>query len=95
MDYQGLPPVDIPLAADRSQGDTHVAGNPHFMLDPLNARVVAAHIARVFSAVDPAGAAIYKANLAQFNSTLQTKMNEWTAALKPYAGRPIVPYHPT
>lgn len=92
---EGVQLLDIPLAADRSQGDTHVAGNPHFMLDPLNARVVAAHIVRVFSALDPAGASVYKANLAQFDSSLQAKMTEWTTALKPYAGRPIVTYHPT
>ena len=92
---EGVQLLDIPLAADRSQGDTHVAGNPHFMLDPLNARVVAAHIVRVFSAIDPAGASVYKANQAKFESTLQAKMSEWMAAFKPYAGRPIVTYHPT
>jgi zinc/manganese transport system substrate-binding protein len=92
---EGVQLLDIPLAADRSQGDTHVAGNPHFMLDPLNATIVAAHIARVFSSLDPAGAAVYKANLASFESELQAKMTEWTAALAPYAGRPIVTYHPT
>lgn len=92
---EGVQLLDIPLAADRSQGDTHVAGNPHFMLDPLNAKIVAEHIARVFSSLDPAGAAVYKANLASFESELQTKMSEWTAALAPYAGRPIVTYHPT
>ncbi|HET9767108.1 MAG TPA: metal ABC transporter substrate-binding protein [Thermoanaerobaculia bacterium] len=92
---EGIQLVDIPAAADRSQGDTHLAGNPHFMLDPLNARVVAAHIVRVFSALDPAGAAAYQANLAQLDAALQAKMKEWTAALKPFAGRPIVTYHPT
>ena len=92
---EGIQLLDIPLAADRSQGDTHVAGNPHFMLDPLNSKIVAAHIVRVFSSLDPAGAAVYKANQAQFESSLQAKMTEWTAALKPYAGRPIVTYHPT
>jgi zinc/manganese transport system substrate-binding protein len=92
---EGIQLVDIPAAADRSQGDTHLAGNPHFMLDPLNARVVAAHIVRTFSALDPAGAAAYQSNLTQFDTGLQAKMKEWTAALKPFAGRPIVTYHPT
>jgi len=92
---QGVQLLDIPLAADRSQGDTHVAGNPHFMLDPLNARIVARHIAQVFTTLDPAGASIYKANLAGFATTLDAKMKEWTAVLAPYAGRQIVTYHPT
>jgi zinc/manganese transport system substrate-binding protein len=92
---QGVQLLDIPLAADRSQGDTHVAGNPHFMLDPLNARIVAEHIERTLSALDPAGATTYQANLAGFAQSLDAKMKEWTTALQPYAGRQIVTYHPT
>ncbi len=92
---QGVQLLDIPLAADRSQGDTHVAGNPHFMLDPLNAKIVAEHIERTLSALDPAGATTYQANLASFAQSLDAKMKEWTTALQPYAGRQIVTYHPT
>lgn len=92
---EGIQLVDIPAAADRSQGDTHLAGNPHFMLDPLNAKIVAEHLVRVLIALDPEGASIYKSNLAQFESSLQVKMKEWTATLAPYSGRPIVTYHPT
>jgi zinc/manganese transport system substrate-binding protein len=92
---QGVQLLDIPLAADRSQGDTHVAGNPHFMLDPLNAKIVAEHIGRVFSALDPQGAATYKANVASFNGTIDARMKQWSAKLAPYAGRQIVTYHPT
>ncbi len=92
---EGVQLLDIPLAADRSQGDTHVAGNPHFMLDPLNSKVVAEHIGRVFTALDPAGTATYKANVGSFAASLDAKMKVWTAALAPYAGRQIVTYHPT
>lgn len=92
---QGIQLIDIPTAADRSQGDTHLAGNPHFMLDPANARIVAGHIARTLSQVDAAGAATYQANLAAFESALDAKMKEWTATMAPFAGRRIVTYHPT
>jgi zinc/manganese transport system substrate-binding protein len=92
---EGVQLLDIPASADRSQGDTHLAGNPHFMLDPLNAKIVAAHIARVFTALDAAGAPTYTANLAAFSARLDAKMHEWTKALAPYAGRQIVTYHPT
>ncbi len=91
----GVQLLDIPATADRSQGDTHLAGNPHFMLDPENARIVAAHLARVFSALDAPGKAAYEANLATFDRTLTAKVKEWTAALAPFAGRQIVTYHPT
>ena len=92
---QGVQLLDIPLAADRSQGDAHVAGNPHFMLDPLNAKIVAAHIARSFGALDPPGSTIYQTNSAAFAATIDAKMKEWSAALAPFAGRQIVTYHPT
>lgn len=92
---EGIQLVDIPTSADRSQGDTHLAGNPHFMLDPENARIVAAHLARVFTGLDPAGKAAFEANLAAFDSALTAKMKEWTAALAPFEGRQIVTYHPT
>jgi hypothetical protein len=28
--------MEIPTTFDRSKGDVHSLGNPHFMLDPLN-----------------------------------------------------------
>lgn len=92
---EGIQLLDIPAAADRSQGDTHLAGNPHFMLDPENARIVAAHLARVFAALDAAGQSAYGANLAAFEGELTARMQTWTAALAPYRGRQIVTYHPT
>ena len=92
---EGVQLLDIPQLADRSQGDTHTAGNPHFMLDPENAKIVATHLARVFVALDAPGAAAYNANLAALTSGIDAKMREWTAALAPYKGRQIVTYHPT
>jgi len=92
---EGIQLLDIPLAADRSQGDTHVAGNPHFMLDPLNSKIVVEHIARVFTALDPAGAQLYRTNVTGFEAALDARMKQWTSALAPYRGRQIVTYHPT
>jgi zinc/manganese transport system substrate-binding protein len=92
---EGVQLLDIPASADRSQGDTHLAGNPHFMLDPLNGKTVAAHIARVLGTLDAAGAPTYQANLAAFEAQLDARMKQWTALLQPYAGRRIVTYHPT
>jgi len=92
---EGVQLLDIPQSADRSQGDTHIAGNPHFMLDPENAKIVSAHLARAFAVLDAAGAATYSANLAAFTAGLDAKMQEWTATLAPFKGRQIVTYHPT
>src|SRR5882724_10493983 len=64
---EGIALLEIPAALDRSQGDIHAAGNPHYLTDPLNAKIVAAHIARSFAQLDAAAAGAYQANLRKFD----------------------------
>jgi len=92
---EGLTLLDVPAVLDRSRGDVHAAGNPHFMMDPANALVVAGHIAEHFCALDAANCASYRDHLKAFASRLQEKTRAWEAALAPFKGRPIVTYHPT
>jgi len=92
---EGVQLLDVPAALDRSQGDIHAAGNPHFMMDPQSARVVAAHITEAFCGLDAGACATYKANLASFQAKLDAKTAEWAAALAPFKGTQIVTYHPT
>lgn len=47
---------------DRSQGDVHVLGNPHFTCDPLALRAVAGALADRLAKIDAAHADIYAAN---------------------------------
>lgn len=92
---EGVTLLDVPTVLDRSQGDQHAAGNPHFMMDPENARIVARHFASSFCAVDAAGCADYRAALATFEKALDAKLPVWTARLAPFKGTPITTYHPT
>lgn len=92
---EGIQLLDVPTVLDRSQGDIHAAGNPHFMMDPANARIVARHICDVLCRMDAAACAGYKTNLSSFQSKLDAKTAEWTAQLAPFSGTPIVTYHPT
>jgi ABC-type Zn uptake system ZnuABC Zn-binding protein ZnuA len=90
---QGIRLMEIPTSFDRSRGDIHALGNPHFLIDPMNAKVVAANIAAHLSRVDPASAPTYQANLNRFNSTLDARLADWRRQLTPYAGAKIVTYH--
>jgi zinc/manganese transport system substrate-binding protein len=92
---EGIQLLDVPAVLDRSQGDIHAAGNPHFMMDPHSARVVAQHLADTFCALDAGSCAAYKTNLAAFLSKLDAKTAEWAGQLAPFKGTPIVTYHPT
>src|SRR6185369_8358099 len=41
----GVQLLEVPTTLDRSKGDIHAAGNPHYLMDPLNAKIVATHLA--------------------------------------------------
>jgi len=92
---EGVQLLDVPAVLDRAQGDIHAAGNPHFMMDPHSARVVAQHVADAFCGLDAPSCSVYKSNLAGFLAKLDAKTAEWVAALAPFKGTPIVTYHPT
>jgi len=90
---QGVQLLEIPAALDRSKGDIHAAGNPHFLTDPENARIVAQHIAEGFSALEPKSSAVFQSNLKQFLGQLDAKIAEWEKLLGPYRGQQVVAYH--
>ena len=90
---EGIRLLEIPTSFDRSKGDIHSLGNPHFMIDPAAAKVVARNIATHFAALDPRNAATYNANLARFNSRIDAKLADWQKQLAPYRGAKIVTYH--
>jgi zinc/manganese transport system substrate-binding protein len=90
---EGIRMLEIPSSFDRSKGDVHSLGNPHFMVDPVNVKIVARNIANHFAQVDPKSAPIYQANLTKFNSRLDAKFADWQKQLAPYRGAKIVTYH--
>jgi zinc/manganese transport system substrate-binding protein len=90
---QGIKMMEIPTTFDRSKGDVHSLGNPHFMLDPLNVKIIAGEIADHLSQVNPAGAEKFKANLTKFDASVDQKMSEWQKMLEPFKGAKIVTYH--
>jgi zinc/manganese transport system substrate-binding protein len=92
---QGVALLEVPASLDRARGDLHALGNPHFLTDPLNAKIVSEHICEVLCRLDATGAEIYRANLAKFNARLEAKLAEWQKLLAPYAGRRVAAYHNT
>jgi zinc/manganese transport system substrate-binding protein len=90
---QGIPLLDVPAQLDRSMGDVHPQGNPHFMLDPLAAKTVAQTVATAFCAVDHTRCADYQAGLDRFRSAIDAKLPAWRAALAPFDGAAVVTYH--
>ena len=90
---QGVQLLEIPSTLDRSKGDIHAAGNPHYMADPLNAKIVAQHIANSFCQIDRKNCNAFQANLKKFSDELDARVQQWEKALGPYKGRHLVAYH--
>jgi zinc/manganese transport system substrate-binding protein len=90
---QGIRMLEVPATFDRSKGDVHSLGNPHFLLDPLDVKIVAANIADHFAQVAPASAELFKANLNRFDARVDRELAEWQKLLAPYRGAKIVTYH--
>lgn len=91
-----ITPIGVPTGTiDRSRGDLHPMGNPHYWLDPENGRKVAHLLAARLTQLDPANAATFKANLATFDSQLSQKQAAWTQQMARLRGVPVVGYHST
>jgi zinc/manganese transport system substrate-binding protein len=83
--------IEKPTAVDRSLGDVHPLGNPHYHLSPRNIRNIAEGIARALSELDPDNAAFYQANAALFRAQLDEKQKVWSQ--KPLRGKKFISYH--
>jgi zinc/manganese transport system substrate-binding protein len=89
----GITMLEVPTSFDRSKGDVHSLGNPHFMIDPVDVKIIARNIADHFAQIDPKSAATYNGNLARFDTKLDAKYAGWKNELAPYRGARIVTYH--
>jgi len=88
--------MDLPAGlVDRSQGDIHPMGNPHFLSDPRRVLQVAAAVAARLGEIDPADAAHFQERLASFRSRVEAAEKGWKAQLAPYAGRSVIAHHQT
>jgi len=85
--------LEKPQSVDRSLGDVHPLGNPHYWLDPANGLVIARNIAQKLAEIDSAHAGDYEANLAKFKKRLDEKTKEWGALAAPLKGLNVVTYH--
>lgn len=90
---KGVTLLEIPATLDRSQGDIHAAGNPHFMTDPVNGTIAAKNICEALCQVDAGSAEVYRKNLSTFSDRLDARLIEWKKLLGPYKEKHIVAYH--
>jgi ABC-type Zn uptake system ZnuABC Zn-binding protein ZnuA len=80
------------LRADR-RAHVHAFGNPHYWLDPENARAMTAAILERLSRLRPEDRAAFAANRERFLARLDAGLARWTRALAPYRGARAVVVH--
>ena len=86
-------PLEVPSSQNRTQGELHPLGNPHFNLDPEQGKLMARAIAEGLERVDPSGASAYRDGLARFIALLDRKIEEWQKLAAPLRGLKVVSYH--
>jgi zinc/manganese transport system substrate-binding protein len=91
----GIELKEVPTGrVDRSMGDVHAYGNPHFQLNPANAQRMTATLTRALCEVDPGNADFYKRNAAEYVNELAAVARDIREQFKPFSGLKIVTFHP-
>ena len=78
---------------DRSQGDVHPAGNPHYWLDPENGRRIARYFRDRFSQLSPGDAPTFARNYAAWEARLNAAERAWQPQIAAIRGKPVVAWH--
>lgn len=85
---------EVPTSkVDASQGDVHPYGNPHYWLDPENAKIMAQEIYNALADFSSQDAAYFKKNLDNFDKQIDSNMKSWTDKLSGLAQKNIITFH--
>jgi len=83
---QGIIPREVPKTTGHSAGDVHPYGNPHYMLDPVSAKLAIENIYNALVAFAPQDKAQFKRNRDAYFTKLNAKISEWEKEMKPLKG---------
>lgn len=89
----GVNVIEVPTRIDRSEGDVHPKGNPHYNLDPVNGKIIAQNIAAGLSRNFPRHQQIFEKNLKAYVAELDRWIPRWQEMAAPLKGTKIVTYH--
>jgi ABC-type Zn uptake system ZnuABC Zn-binding protein ZnuA len=87
-------PLEVPTRIDRSLGDIHPMGNPHYNLDPVMGKDAARAIADGLSKLQPEHREEFQKNLDAFEAKLDAAIARWEREAAPLRGKKLVSYHP-
>src|ERR687898_683879 len=88
----GIPVAEGPIIRDRSEGDLHPKGNPHYLLDPVYTKIAAQNIAAGLSRNFPQHQAVFEKNLKAYVAELDNWIGRWEKMAAPLKGVKFVEY---
>jgi zinc/manganese transport system substrate-binding protein len=92
---EGIPVLEVPTTrVDRSMGDVHPVGNPHYTGDPGLVPIMTANILEGLARLSPESRATFERNREEFLRQVDQAMAGWKRKLDPFRGAKIVQYHP-
>jgi zinc/manganese transport system substrate-binding protein len=90
----GLLVLEVPQAkVDRSMGDVHPVGNPHYSIDPGMAAGVTANIVEGLARVAPQSRPAFERNRQAFLARVDQALARWTTEMAPFKGAKVVVDH--
>jgi ABC-type Zn uptake system ZnuABC Zn-binding protein ZnuA len=92
---QGVEILDRPSVVNRSMGDVHPLGNPHYWLDPANGVRIAIQVRNRLVQLRPADTGYFDQHLNDFKIRINEANKRWMAQMAPYRGAKVVDYHPS
>lgn len=85
--------LDVLETVDRSMGDVHAGGNPHFHLDPQRVLTVAEALAKRLKVLDVENSGFYQSRYDDFAQRWQQAMQRWQQGAQALEGVKMVAHH--
>lgn len=87
--------VETPRVRSEQGAHVHGFGNPHYWLDPANARPMTQTILEALTRLSPGGREAFTLNRTRFLARLEANMARWADTMAPHRGARVVVYHDT
>src|SRR5438477_10946068 len=92
---RGVEVLEVPTTrVDRSMGDVHPLGNPHFSLDPGLAPIITQNIVDGLARISADDRPAFERNRQAFLARLARERERWAKPMEPVKGAKFGAYHP-
>ena len=86
--------LEVPTGdVDRSRGDIHPLGNPHYLLDPRNGVAVGQLMAQRMAELDPGNSDAYRQRAEALKNQIESLMDQWREMLGDLSDNSVIVYH--